>query len=372
MGSTQSNGFDVDRLTAGIGNLRLVPHECRVPDCRFKVPFPRRTSFEIGNVVFFNGGAYEWRPDGWQCIVLKDMGETIAVRCEDDKGVYIESKDLVFEMRCPPVLRKGTIVTLSGGAYTNIDRPGGWECTVLVDLGAKVSVQCEDGNTYTESKNLIHNVTLPTRFKRGDAVILEGGAYAGRMNGWECVVAEDLGEDILLYCMGDAQIYKESKSLLSVLLGASSAQNPFQLPAPTTHVPHALTLPIVAAGSTHQSNVQTLCHATRESNALSICSGTIFYPGVSGFLGPGIYFSKQPESARRYCQCRTGHGPIVVLICQVNLGKLKKVSRGIHTTRELMEEGFDSFCEVGRDCCMIPNNHRGQIAMDTIRIGGLS
>jgi len=117
-----------------------------------------------------------------------------------------------------------------------------------------------------------------------------------------------------------------------------------------------------------RENVRTLYHATRESNALSICGTKQFWPGRNGFLGAGIYFCEEAAYARRYCQCRTGTGPKVVLRCQVSMGKIKTVDRGYHTAQELMRDGCESFKEYRRDCFMIPNNANNQICMDSIVI----
>jgi len=105
-----------------------------------------------------------------------------------------------------------------------------------------------------------------------------------------------------------------------------------------------------------RNNVKVLHHATRESNAKAICYQKSFRPGTRGFLGPGIYFSLQPSNARRWCQCRSGHGPIVVLRCEVNLGRMETVERGYYTATALLQDGYDSYKENGRDCYMLPNN----------------
>mmetsp|Transcript_145626 Transcript_145626/g.271167 ORF Transcript_145626/g.271167 Transcript_145626/m.271167 type:complete len:437 (-) Transcript_145626:609-1919(-) len=44
-----------------------------------------------------------------------------------------------------------------------------------------------------------------------------------------------------------------------------------------------------------RENVRTLYHATRESNALSICRMKQFLPGRNGFLGAGIYFCEDEK-----------------------------------------------------------------------------
>lgn len=117
-----------------------------------------------------------------------------------------------------------------------------------------------------------------------------------------------------------------------------------------------------------RDNVRQLCHATRESNANSILSQQSMRSGNRGFLGPGIYFSRTSDNARRYCQCRTGHGPIVVIHCQVNLGNVRTVPRGEYTGQQLLADGCDSYEENGRDCYMLPDNEDRQILMNTMYI----
>jgi len=115
-----------------------------------------------------------------------------------------------------------------------------------------------------------------------------------------------------------------------------------------------------------QDNVRTLYHCTSESNAINICRQKAFRAGTNGFLGPGIYFSQTPSNARRYCQCRTGTGPRVILECRVNLGNAKRVPKGHYTGQQLLADGCDSYEEVGRDCFMLPDNQNGQINMDEV------
>merc|ERR1712194_293191 len=49
-----------------------------------------------------------------------------------------------------------------------------------------------------------------------------------------------------------------------------------------------------------RNTVEVLYHATGQSNAEAICSHCDLRPGGQGFLGSGIYFSKQSHNARRY------------------------------------------------------------------------
>eukprot|EP00927_Polykrikos_kofoidii_P079405 TRINITY_DN7618_c0_g2_i1.p1 TRINITY_DN7618_c0_g2~~TRINITY_DN7618_c0_g2_i1.p1 ORF type:complete len:259 (-),score=14.62 TRINITY_DN7618_c0_g2_i1:201-977(-) len=118
-----------------------------------------------------------------------------------------------------------------------------------------------------------------------------------------------------------------------------------------------------------RDNVQTLFHATSESNATNICRRKEFRHGTKGFLGPGIYFSRTPQNARRYCQCR--QKPTVVVQCEVNLGRSNQVGQGYYTGQQLLAGGYDSYEEVGRDCYMLPDNASCQIDMDTLHINRL-
>jgi hypothetical protein len=115
-------------------------------------------------------------------------------------------------------------------------------------------------------------------------------------------------------------------------------------------------------------HVRVLYHATRESNARAICSQRRFLPGSFGLLGPGIYFSASPSNAKRWAQCRSGSGPVVILRCEVNLGSLKTVNRGHYSHLEWLKDGSDSYREEADDVYMIPNNDKSQIDMDSIRI----
>lgn len=117
-----------------------------------------------------------------------------------------------------------------------------------------------------------------------------------------------------------------------------------------------------------RERIMTLCHATSETNAERICRLKTVLPGSNGFLGPGFYFSENSSNARRWCQCRTGSGPIVVLRCQVNMGHMQCVGRGWYTLAHLLDEGIDSLKEEGRDCYMLPNNDSQQICMQSIKI----
>lgn len=128
----------------------------------------------------------------------------------------------------------------------------------------------------------------------------------------------------------------------------------------TTHADRARRL--------QQCRPTTLYHCTAMSNAQSIIRQKEFRPGNHGFIGPGIYFSRTPEYARRYCQCRAP-GPRVVLQCQVKLGSIKYATKGHYGTgRELLAEGCDSYEENNRDSLMLPDNRDGQIDMGSVHI----
>lgn len=117
-----------------------------------------------------------------------------------------------------------------------------------------------------------------------------------------------------------------------------------------------------------QCGTTTLYHCTAMTNATNIMNQKHFRAGNHGFIGPGIYFSRTSRFARQYCQCRTP-GPRVVLQCEVKLGNIKSARKGHHGTgQELKDEGCDSYEEVNRDSLMIPDNHDGQIDMDSVHI----
>lgn len=104
-------------------------------------------------------------------------------------------------------------------------------------------------------------------------------------------------------------------------------------------------------------NWHTLHHATRETNAISILREEVFRPGSRpGFLGPGVYFCKSPHNAMKWCQPRTGCGPIVVLQCRAALGRILRVPRHHPgSASELLKTGHDSYEEIGRDSYMLPD-----------------
>jgi len=129
-------------------------------------------------------------------------------------------------------------------------------------------------------------------------------------------------------------------------------------------------------GSTHadrarrlqQCRPTTLYHCTALTNAQNIISQKQFHAGNHGFIGPGIYFSRTPEKARRYCQCRAP-GPRVVLKCEVKLGTPKTAFKGHYGTgQELLNEGCDSYEEGNRDSLMLPDNRDGQIDMESVHM----
>lgn len=113
-------------------------------------------------------------------------------------------------------------------------------------------------------------------------------------------------------------------------------------------------------------NLQTLHHATGASRSQQILRSREFRAGTRGFLGPGIYFSRQPQNALRWCQCR--EHPRVVIVCRVRLGRVMQVDRGHHTGMALRAANYDSYEEIGRDCFMLPDNADGQIDMDSLYV----
>jgi len=158
---------------------------------------------------------------------------------------------------------------------------------------------------------------------------------------------------------------------------SSSYDPPYQYQPPVRPASVRLSAPGPSyPGSTHaarerrlqQCRPTMLYHCTAMTNATSIIKQKQFRAGNHGFVGPGIYFSRTPEYARRYCQCRTP-GPRVVLQCEVKLGNIKRALKGHNGTgQDLKDEGCDSYEEINRDSLMLPDNHDGQIDMDSVHI----
>lgn len=169
-----------------------------------------------------------------------------------------------------------------------------------------------------------------------------------------------------------ASPYSNASSLSSF---THATPYPFQSPVrPASARPSAPGPPL--PGTTNADRVSrlqqcrptTLYHCTAETSARSILNQRHFRAGTHGFVGPGIYFSRTPEKARRYCQCRAP-GPRVVLQCQVKLGNIKHVMKGYHGTgHALLAEGCDSYAEINRDSLMLTDNRDGQIDMDSVHI----
>jgi len=158
--------------------------------------------------------------------------------------------------------------------------------------------------------------------------------------------------------------------------GSMSRQAP-----PPTALPVPTPAPWVHGGSmsrqappprpsrTRRDNWMVLYHATRLSNAQNIIRQQHFRIGEHGFIGPGIYFSASKDSAFRYCQCRTGHGPRVALRCRVNVGNVMRVRKGMVCTRQMLTDSdCDSFEESNRDSFMLPDNSLVQIDMASFEI----
>jgi len=115
-----------------------------------------------------------------------------------------------------------------------------------------------------------------------------------------------------------------------------------------------------------QCRPTTLYRCTAVTNANSILRQKQFRAGNRGFIGPGIYVSRAPYYAKRYCQCRTPC-PRVVLQCEVKLGNIKKAFKGHQGTGwELLAEGCDLYEEMDRDSLMLPDNRDGQIDMESV------
>jgi len=117
-------------------------------------------------------------------------------------------------------------------------------------------------------------------------------------------------------------------------------------------------------------NAWTVYHATTRSSALSIMQSGHFLPGRGGFLGPGIYFCRDPAVALRRSQPKS-KGPLVVLGFEVQMGCMQTAVRKIPWTEEVqLEAGFHSMKAHGKgnDCYMIPDNNQAQIDMTTLHI----
>jgi len=117
-------------------------------------------------------------------------------------------------------------------------------------------------------------------------------------------------------------------------------------------------------------NAWTVYHATTRSRALSIMQSGHFLPGRGGFLGPGIYFCRDPAVALRRSQPKS-KGPLVVLGFEVQMGCMQTAVRKIPWTEEVqLEAGFHSMKAHGKgnDCYMIPDNNQAQIDMTTLHI----
>jgi len=129
----------------------------------------------------------------------------------------------------------------------------------------------------------------------------------------------------------------------------------------------------MAANATHCNlgNTRTMYHATTLSYALSSMQSGHFLPGSGGYLGPGIYFCRDPAAAVRRSQPKS-EGPRVVLGFEVQMGLMQTSARKMTTwTEEVqLEAGFHSMkaCGKGNDCYMIPDNNQAQIDMTTLRM----
>jgi len=112
-------------------------------------------SYNPGDIVWLKSAIYSGRPDGWDCIVKVDNGETVTVKCIGDGKWYTESKSIICNS-----LRKfqhGDLVWLKDeSVWTGLE--DGWECEVLADHGATITVFCKgDGQKYKQNKLLIHS-----------------------------------------------------------------------------------------------------------------------------------------------------------------------------------------------------------------------
>ena len=108
-----------------------------------------------------------------------------------------------------------------------------------------------------------------------------------------------------------------------------------------------------------EPNERTLFHATSMKNARAIIEDQ-FYPGTSGWLGPGVYFSVNPVEARRQCQYK-GQERVVVLECRVKLGRTRVLQKRYDGLDDdiMLDNRFDSASLEGRDIVMIHQDDDG-------------
>jgi len=95
----------------------------------------------------------------------------------------------------------------------------------------------------------------------------------------------------------------------------------------------------MAANATHCNlgNTRTMYHATTLSYALSSMQSGHFLPGRGGYLGPGIYFCRDPGLALHRSQPKS-KGPLVVLGFEVQMGCMQTAVRKIPWTEEVQLE----------------------------------
>ena len=103
-----------------------------------------------------------------------------------------------------------------------------------------------------------------------------------------------------------------------------------------------------------------LFHATSAENAQSIHEEKELRPGSHGFVGGAIYFSSDPEAARRKFHGGRGQ-PDVVIKCSVDLGQLVEVPRDEYDIRDLLDMGYDSAKVIGVDVFAVYDPERVQI-----------
>jgi len=147
-------------------------------------------SYNPGDIVWLKSDIYSGKPDGWDCIVKKDNGETVQVKCIGDGKTYTEPKSII----CNSLrgFQKGDLVWLKDDAIWT-GRKDGWECEVRADHGANMTVFCkEDGIEYRQNKLLIHSFQSKSKREKPNALLMAERSKKAQQRD---EVKEDIKED---------------------------------------------------------------------------------------------------------------------------------------------------------------------------------
>jgi len=121
-------------------------------------------SYKPGDIVWLKSDIYCGKPDGWDCVVKSDNGQTVTVKCIGDGKTYTESKSIISNSLRG--FQPGDLVWLKDSTVWT-GRENGWECEVRADHGAEMTVFCKgDGNTYKQNKLLIHSFRSKDKGKK--------------------------------------------------------------------------------------------------------------------------------------------------------------------------------------------------------------